>query len=112
MIKLNRVKAGVVAAIVFCILAGSALTSLAWTNKLYYTKKNWPACLTRQDLDRVVEYQNQKDLQSIQHLLDTQRCLLIKEDLPVFVENVSIGVIKVRPKGMPLELYMYREAIK
>jgi len=88
------------------------LITSGWTTKVHYTKKNWAACFTKYDLDKVLEYQNNRDYDSIQKLLDSKRCLLLKEDLPVFVENVSIGLIKVKPKGTPLELYMLREAIK
>jgi hypothetical protein len=79
---------------------------------LYFTKKNWAGCFTQEELSKILDYQRAGDTAAIQRLLDLKRCFLVKEDLPVYVVETGLRIIKIRPKGHTLELYMLREALK
>lgn len=96
------------------LVAGLLVVSTAghaWTTKLHYTKEDQPACLSGRTFDKLVEYNAQGDKGMVQGLFDSERCFFLKGGIPVYVENVSLGIIRVRPKGSRLIFYLQREGI-
>lgn len=102
--------------VVVCSLLVAVLmlfgTVVIASGKIHYTKANWAACLSEADLEQILTYQTQEDTQAIQSMLNQRRCFLVKEDLPVFLEESGVRIIKIRPKGFTTSLYMLREALK
>lgn len=94
------------------MLLGLLLSANIATAELHYTKASWAACLSEADLEQILSFQTRGDTQAIQSMLDQKRCFLVKEDLPVYLEESGIRIIKVRPKGFTTQLYMLREALK
>jgi hypothetical protein len=81
---------------------------------LYITKSGgYPACISREDLDKMVGYANQKDIEAMEMLFNSQRCISIQGGAEVYLESVGglASVVEIRPKGQEGTVWTVREAI-
>jgi hypothetical protein len=81
---------------------------------LYVTKGDgYSACVSKDDLDRMIKYAAQNDVDAIQDLLNSNRCIAMSGGVEVFLESAGVlsGVVQIRPKGQEGIVWTVREAI-
>lgn len=81
---------------------------------LYITKSGgYAACVSREDLDKMLGYASQNDIEAINALLRSQRCISIDGGIEVYLESVGglASVVEIRPKGQEGKVWTVREAI-
>ena len=61
----------------------------------------------------MVGYANQKDIEAMEMLFNSQRCITIKGGAEVYLESVGslATVVEIRPKGQEGTVWTVREAI-
>jgi len=81
---------------------------------LYITKNGgYAACVSREDLDKMLGYASQNDIEAINALLRSQRCISMDGGIEVYLESVGglASVVEIRPKGQEGKVWTIREAI-
>lgn len=81
---------------------------------LYITKSGgYPACVSREDLNKMLGYSSQKDYQAMDALLKSQRCISMDGGVEVYLESVGslATIVEIRPKGQEGKVWTVREAI-
>lgn len=81
---------------------------------LYITKSGgYAACISREDLDKMLGYSSQNDIEAINTLLKSQRCISMEGGVEVYLESVGglTSVVEIRPKGQEGTVWTVREAI-
>ena len=81
---------------------------------LYITKSGgYAACVSREDLDKMVRYANKKDIEAMEMLFNSQRCISIQGGAEVHLESVGglASVVEIRPKGQEGKVWTVREAL-
>lgn len=80
----------------------------------YRIKRGFYGCLTQAALDRAVDLKVNKDEVAFRKLLDTNVCLFLKPDVPVFLDEYDSehNTVKIRPEGHLGTVWTFGEAIE
>ena len=107
-------KTSTIMAIVLAIIVASCSTSYAdssWT-----TKGGSVASLYLLYLDKAGEYAYHKDHVAFKSLYDSDKIIILKKGISVYIVDQSeykgIEYVKIRPKGQTVEIWTLRKAIE
>lgn len=95
------------------LLAIFFLNAFAIAQTTYVTKSGYFAAVTEKDFDKAVEYVAQRDNEALGQLMKTKRVFPLKGNMEVYLEECGIfsGKVKIRPKGLNIEVWTFHEAI-
>lgn len=80
----------------------------------YITKGGYPASASKELFEKAIKMAVDNDTQALQKLINSNLVFILKEGVPVYVEDSSIlgGWVKLRPKGETVTFYTNIEAIE
>lgn len=78
----------------------------------YVTQGNFPACLSKSDLDMLIDYQIMGDSEAVKKLGMQGRCFVLKSGVDVELISKSLGIAQIRPMGELWTAWTNIEAIR
>jgi hypothetical protein len=82
--------------------------------QLKYTKRGFPACKTKDQLEKFSTFFTQNDLQAALHMVENDQCMALDDYAPVYIVDIPFGssMIKIRFKGLPDEIWTVKQALQ
>ena len=81
-------------------------------DKECYTKKGYPACRSRIDLDKYYEFLNtDKNSVSKEIVADTERCIYLKEGEKVVIQYSDANKMKIYFRNLEKSYWVSKEAL-
>ena len=80
--------------------------------KLYVTKSNYTACISKDLFNTMSTYVMQEDRAAYRRVIESGDCILTKAGVEVYIQDWSWGVCEVRPAGQNLTVWIAQEGIE
>lgn len=78
----------------------------------YTTKDGYSACISKNYINKLLDYANDRDYDAMQILYDNGVCISMKAGVTVYVADTSWGLVEIRPQGQTGTLWTVMEAIR
>lgn len=85
--------------------------SLHAQQSTYYTKGGHVFALDKETLNRAIKYASQGDDAAFESMMKAGKIYVLNKNVEVYVEEQTLSLVKIRPKGMDAAVWTVREAI-
>lgn len=94
------------------IIAIVALATVSVAQQIYTTQKGYMVATSKENLKLGMKYLAAKDYVAVKSLIDQGKAASLRPGQKVYLEDVSWGLVQIRPVGMTGVLWTVMEAIE